>query len=468
MPHSNLAGLFWLAIKAFLMALILTPIVRDIFRSYNVVDRPGRRKVHAYPIPRVGGIPIAIAYAISLTALSQQPNGLLDYDSPLSKLIPGGATIFLIGLLDDFFNLKPLVKLAGQIAAAALVFASGLRIETIANISLPTWCSLPITLFWLLLATNALNLIDGLDGLCAGMGFLATLTLFAAALIQSNYCLAYATLPLAGALLGFLCFNFNPATVFLGDSGALTIGFLLGCYGMIWTGKTATLISVTVPLFALSVPLMDVSLSILRRSLKNHPIFGADRGHIHHRLLDRGLSPRRAVLVLYLVALLAAGIALLLIYPSLGRFQAVIIVAGLLIAWTGIHQLRYSEFDVARRLIFGGEFQRTLARRVRLEQLGADLKLATTEDDWWNILVKAARETGWVRIAWKGQDCREKRFSNEPVAWSFQISIREEDHICVDGGLTSPSESVDLLGFAGTIRHSFSEKQHQWEPLALP
>ena len=153
--------------------------------------------------------------------------------------------------------------------------------------------SLPITIFWLLLTINALNLIDGLDGLCGGMGFLAAMTLFAVGIIRNIPALMYTTLPLAGALLGFLFYNFNPATVFLGDSGALLIGFLLGCSGLIWAKSATSLAGIAVPLLALSVPLLDVSLSVIRRFLKKQPVFSADRGHIHHRMLDHAFSTRQ-------------------------------------------------------------------------------------------------------------------------------------------------------------------------------
>lgn len=318
-----MAELLWLAGKAFLIALVLTPIIRDVSRSFNIVDRPGFRKVHAYPIPRVGGIAIAAAYLIALLSFSgsQEP-----FDGPSAwKLIPGAVIVFCTGVLDDFFSLKPLVKLGGLVAAASLVFWSGLHIGDLATLSLPIWLDYPLTIFWLLLTSNALNLIDGLDGLCAGMGLVSTLALFTAAVLHHNDPLAYATLPLAGALLGFLFHNLNPATVFLGDSGALLVGFLLGCYGMIWTQKTSTLLSMLVPLLAISIPLLDVSLSVVRRFLRKQPIFAADREHIHHRLLDRGLSPRQAVGVLYVLAAIGAIFALVASAPVAGKFQGFIV-----------------------------------------------------------------------------------------------------------------------------------------------
>ena len=155
------------------------------------------------------------------------------------------------------------------------------------------WWTLPLTLLWLVACMNAFNLIDGVDGLASGLGLFATVTTFVAALLQKNVPLALATIPLAGALLGFLRYNFNPASIFLGDSGSLLIGFLLGCFGVIWSQKSATFLGMTAPLMTLAIPLLDVCLSVVRRYMRHEPLFKADRGHIHHRLLDRGFTPRR-------------------------------------------------------------------------------------------------------------------------------------------------------------------------------
>ncbi len=461
-----LTELSWTALKAFLIALVLTPIVRDIFRSYNVVDRPGRRKVHIHPIPRVGGIPIAIAYLVSLVSITNFNASLPAYDSPVWKLIPGAAVIFATGLIDDFFNLRPLYKLIGQIAGSVLVFMAGLRIEAIAGLSLPWWISLAITIFWLLLTTNALNLIDGLDGLCAGMGLLATLTLFGAALIQGNVPLAHATFPLAGALLGFLCYNFNPATVFLGDSGALLIGFLLGCYGMIWTQKTATLLSIVVPLLALTVPLLDVLLSVLRRFFRNQPIFGADRGHIHHRLLGQGLSVRRAVLTLYFASAIAAAFALMLSSPKINRYQVVIVFAFCAAVWAGIRQLRYSEFEVVSGLLFRGEVKRKLDQRDQVENLSSALKGSRTEEDWWDVLVQTSGELGWIRIAWLGIAPVRERFllkENAAPTWTFSFPLSASESIMIEGPLSAGSTSP--VRFAEVVSQSCAAKRQHWERL---
>lgn len=465
---SDITIVLWAAVKAFLIALVLTPIVRDIFRAYNVVDRPGRRKVHSYPIPRVGGIPIAIAYAISLISITNLSEAFPDYNTLAWKLVPGAAAMFFIGLLDDFFTFKPKWKLLGEIAAAIIVFANGLRIDFIANTPLPMWISFPLTLLWLLLTTNALNLIDGLDGLCAGIGLVATLTLFGGALLQGNLPLAYATFPLVGALVGFLCYNFNPATVFLGDSGALLIGFLLGCYGMIWTDKSATILSLLVPLLALTVPLLDVSLSIVRRFIRNKPIFSADRGHIHHRLIDRGLSTRRAVLILYLGAGLAAAFALILSYPSLSSYKGFVLVGLGGMVWLAVQQLRYEEFGAVVRLLFRGGLLQDVRFKLQIARRVLALELASTEDEWWNVLTILGRDLNWskIQLATSQGGLRERILTDDPTVWSFRVPLgNDTEYLVIEGTAAASNPSLHRAGFAETLRASFSTGRHGWEQL---
>jgi UDP-GlcNAc:undecaprenyl-phosphate/decaprenyl-phosphate GlcNAc-1-phosphate transferase len=452
----------WASLKALAISLVLTPIIRDIFRSYNVVDRPGPRKVHGHPIPRVGGIPIAIAYGFSLISFSDLSGG---FGALAWKLIPGAAVIFLTGLADDFFTLKPTYKLVGQIAAALLVYWSGLRIEILGS-SLPGWLNLPLTVFWLLLATNALNLIDGLDGLCAGIGLVATLALFGGALLHGNLPLAHATLPLAGALLGFLIYNINPATVFLGDSGALLIGFLLGCYGMVWTQKTATLLSLMVPLLAISIPLLDVFLAVVRRFLRKQPIFGSDRAHIHHRLLDRGLTPRSVVLLLYLLAAGAAGIALLLSAPQIAHYQNILIVVGVGALLVGARHLGDKEFRLAGRWLSGQQLQH-LQEQQQLEQFEKELAKAGTEEQWWKAVVDSARDSGWRRLTWNAPwGSKTETLREGETTWTFQISLGESGTVAVEGA-TGADAQADLTAFAEILRRTRDVKRPHGEQLAI-
>ena len=444
--------------KAFLIAVILTPIIRDISRSFNLVDRPGKRKVHAHPLPRVGGIAIAIAYCISLISFSGSSLTISD-SIPVWRLLPGAALVFLTGLLDDVFSLKPFVKILGLVAAATVVFFSGIRIGGLAGDTLGMWLQFPLTVLWLVSTSNALNLIDGLDGLCAGMGLMSTLALFMAAIRHGNYPLAYATLPLAGALLGFLCYNINPATVFLGDSGALTIGFLLGCYGMIWSQKTSTLISMMVPMLALSVPLLDAALAVVRRFLRHQPIFSADRRHIHHRLLDRGLSPRQAVWILYLFAALAAGMALLASSFLGTRYQGFIILLFCGLALIGIRQLRYSEFGIVGRFLFRGELNRTVNLKLKMETLEAALDGASSETEWWAALSNGIAALDLISVRWVGlHGARETRKSDRTADWTFRIPVTDGGSVELEGNFAAGGDSAELLTLGDLIRRTLRDK----------
>src|SRR5689334_2987755 len=321
MPHPviTMRELLILGGSAFVLSLILTPLCRNLFKRSGMVDRPDQeRKLHTRPIPNMGGIPLVIAYLASfgvLLLMTQKASaGGISFAQSL-KLLPPAFIVFATGLLDDRFRLQPWQKLIAQLLAATWAFFSGVAITGIAAHHLNSWMSIVVTLLWLIACTNAFNLIDGIDGLAAGVGLFATATTLIAALLQHNLALAAATAPLAGALLGFLRYNFNPATIFLGDSGSLVIGFLLGCFGVIWSQKSATILGMTAPLMALSIPILDTCLSVARRFLRRQPIFRGDRGHIHHRLLARGFSQRRAVLLLYGVCAIGAVVS---IFQSVG------------------------------------------------------------------------------------------------------------------------------------------------------
>jgi UDP-GlcNAc:undecaprenyl-phosphate GlcNAc-1-phosphate transferase len=420
--------LLWVTARAFVITLIATPVCRDIFSSYSIVDSPDQvRKIHGRPIPRVGGIAILIGYVLSFVLFGVNLDQKVEHELSLVwKLFPAVLLVFGIGLIDDFIGLKPWQKLAGQLAAALLAYWSGVRVWGVAGYDMSSvWWSLPITLVWLLLCTNAFNLVDGLDGLAAGVGFFATLTTFVAALLYGNVALAFATLPLAGALLGFLCFNFNPATIFLGDGGSLLIGFLLGCFGAIWSQKSATLLGVTAPLIALSIPLLDVILCIVRRFLRNKPIFTADRGHIHHRLLELGLTPRRAVLAIYGATGLAAAVSLLQsllpnVYMATG---AVVLFAALI--WGIVRFLGYAEFILAGRILRTGGFQRLVTAQIELEEFRKALRTAPAATGAWPVLRDWYQRLGFDAVAMKIDGHTYEVGDQTPSSWTIHVPIEE-------------------------------------------
>ncbi len=452
-------SLLWLGLRAFIISLVLTPICRDVFRSYGVVDQPDARKVHRYPIPRVGGLAIAISYLVAyILVRPEEGSPLAQQLSLVWKLLPGAAMAFGIGLLDDLFNLRAWIKLLGQLAAAGLACVGGVRILSIGGAPTDAWWNIPLTVLWLLACMNAFNLVDGLDGLAVGVGLFATLTVFTAAMMQHNMVLAVATLPLAGALLAFLCYNFNPATIFLGDSGSLLIGFLLGCYAAIWSNKSATLLGMTAPLMALSIPLLDVALAIVRRFLRHQPIFGADRGHIHHRLLDRGFTPRRVVLVLYALCGLAAAFSLL--QGVVHSFSIALVVLFGLFVLLGVQYLGYAEFDLAGRLLFSGEFQRSVSAQLDLRRFRAALTAAGTPADCWEAIREACTKFGFqqVRLSLAGETFEYSAEDPGVPGWTVRAPLANGDYAVLARPFASTVLPMTVAPFVDSLREILVEK----------
>ncbi len=304
------------AVATFVVALIvtalLTPLVRRAALAAGAVDEPGARRVHSLRVPRMGGIAIVIGFFLPLLALLalRTGAGLVFFGTSRIAvgLIAGALLVAGIGLLDDVRAVGAKAKLCVQIVAATVTFVCGMRIDAI---DLPWigaihlgWLALPTTIAWVVGVINAMNLIDGLDGLAAGVAFFACVTNFVIALLTGNVFIQLITASLAGALIGFLLHNFNPARIFMGDSGSMFLGFILASASLLGAGtqKSPTLIAILVPLLALGLPITDLLLTIVRRFVARRSLFSADRGHIHHRLLDLGLTHRRAVLSLYIVS----------------------------------------------------------------------------------------------------------------------------------------------------------------------
>jgi|LGOV01.1.fsa_nt_gb UDP-GlcNAc:undecaprenyl-phosphate GlcNAc-1-phosphate transferase len=290
---------------AFVMCFILTPISMKIARRINAIDLPkGERKIHTKPIPRLGGIAIFLATLATMFYYS-------NYSFNIILGISLGAIVIVItGILDDIYDLPAKIKLLMQIVAAVIVVSFGIRIEIFTNyfasagyINLGI-LSIPLTIFWIVGITNTVNLIDGLDGLAAGIAMIASFTLAYIALLNNRVETATLLVILAGSSLGFLPYNFNPAKVFMGDSGSLFLGYFLSVVSILGAVKGAAAITYFLPVLALGLPIFDTSYAILRRMVNKRPIMEADKGHLHHKLLDIGFDHKRAVLVLYSISIL--------------------------------------------------------------------------------------------------------------------------------------------------------------------
>jgi UDP-GlcNAc:undecaprenyl-phosphate GlcNAc-1-phosphate transferase len=343
-------------VVAALTSIAVTPLVIRVAVARRLYDIPdATRRLHTRPIPRLGGVAVFIATVLGLLAAAIV--GIPGAEpSPgrhrfFAGVLLGGVVLFAAGLVDDLRGLRPAAKLGAQCLAALVVYLFGLQIQVVSLgptelVSLG-WLSLPLTVFWVVGVANAFNVIDGVDGLATGIALVALATVLVAALALGNTDVALVCMALTGALLGFLRYNFNPARIFLGDSGSLFVGFMLAVLSVHGSLKSATAVLVAVPLFALAVPLFDLSLSILRRWLRGVSIFAADTGHISHRLLAIGLTQRRVVMVLSLVAGAFALLGLLLAFAPPPAVRGIALAGGavsLLLLIYGIHRLNYPEF----------------------------------------------------------------------------------------------------------------------------
>ena len=387
---------------AFFLCLFLTPLCRDLFLRLGIVDRPDQaRKFHVGTIPRVGGIAIVVSYAGALGAMflfaPHEERIHLQHSRLLLGLLLPAAIVFVTGLVDDLIGLKPWQKLSGQFVAASLAVSLGARLNLLHGFPATAWVTIPFSLIWLIGCTNAVNLIDGMDGLASGVGLLATLATLCAALMNGNVGLAMATVPLAGCLLAFLRYNFSPATIFLGDCGSLTIGFMLGCFGLIWSHHGGTLFGMTLPMMALALPLLDSLLSIGRRAMRSAPIFEGDRGHIHHMVLARGFRPHVAALILYAFCAVAALLALLQTFIDLKFRGPIFLVFGWII-WAGLNYLGYIEFQALGRIFSRKNLLGLLRHEISLQELRKSLDGAQTVDDFWEVIRIACTEMGFASV----------------------------------------------------------------------
>lgn len=296
---------------ALLAALVLTPLVKTLAFKIGAIDKPNARKVHTRIMPRLGGLGIYASFVGAfLLVFPFLPDSLLNrHDMNLiMALLVGGTIIVLIGALDDRFELSAKVKLLGQIAAACVVvFGFDIKIDLL-NIPfgesmqpIAEWLAIPLTIFWIVGCTNAINLIDGLDGLAAGVSGIAIATILVMAIVMGNEAIILLSAVLLGSIGGFLAFNFHPAKIFMGDSGSLFLGFGLGMLSMLGF-KQVTIISFVTPLLIIGVPLSDTFFAIVRRMVNRRPIFAPDKGHLHHCLRELGFSHRKTVLIIYGVA----------------------------------------------------------------------------------------------------------------------------------------------------------------------
>jgi len=334
---------------AFAISLAATPFIITLAHKIGAVDVPDdKRRVHKKPIPRLGGLAIFYGFLVSLlffARLDQQMRGILI----------GALIIVGVGIIDDVKQLRALVKLAAQIVAALVVVFNNIRITAI---SVPAFISetgvlqlgmfsIPITVVWVIIVTNAVNHIDGLDGLAVGVSSIASFSLFFIAILGGEQNVAIISAALAGGCLGFLPYNFNPAKIFMGDTGSQFLGYMLSVICIQGLFKGYVIISFIVPLLILGLPLFDTIFAIVRRAWNHKPIMGADRGHLHHRLLDNGFTQKQTVAILYVIASVL-GISAVLLLEKGAYAACVLLMVAVAVAF-GMYKLLRKRFNIWKK-----------------------------------------------------------------------------------------------------------------------
>ncbi len=316
------AGVF---IAALLISFFLTPLVIKIAAAKGFVDRPNERKMHKVPIPYGGGIAMFIAF-IASASLGFAVMWIYRSEASMREILlftafcAGSFLAFVIGLIDDIISMPAKVKLLCQIVAVSIVMAFGVSVTFVTNpfgeglIYFPVFVTIPLTIFWIVGIMNAVNLLDGLDGLLGGVSVISALVFFIVSCMKGQILVACMMAAIAGSALGFLKYNFNPAKIFMGDTGSLFLGMVFAIASVVGGLKTTTTVAFLIPFLIMGFPIIDTAWAIIRRASSRQPIFKPDKGHIHHRLLGLGLTQKQAVCIIYAINLCLGLIAIAICY----------------------------------------------------------------------------------------------------------------------------------------------------------
>jgi UDP-GlcNAc:undecaprenyl-phosphate GlcNAc-1-phosphate transferase len=441
-------GLFVLAA---LFSLLVTPVVRRLGRRVRAYGQAHDGEEQRQ-IPRLGGLAIFLATLAAWGVLLLVPNEvrwrfLSDWRALATLLVPG-MLVLLVGVYDDLAGAAPWQKLMAETLAAGMVWWAGFRIVNLpilgSRIHSPL-LSLMLTVLWIIAVTNSLNLIDGLDGLAGGIAFFVTVCVFVISLIQGNHFVCILAITLAGALLGFLRFNFAPATIYLGDTGSLFLGFFLAALAIHTSQKSSTLLAIVVPFVAFGLPLLDTSLTVLRRFLSGRPLFTADRDHIHHRLLQSKLTPRVAVLMLYALAALFSLGSLLIIH-STGNLIALVAVLAGASGWFLSSRLRYEELSGLNVYVSRAvqSQRRVLVNEILIRKASRQLEVSPGPEESWQALVEAMEA-----LDFDGVTCQLSRWPNGSAPllapWSRPGEKQSKDCWSVSIPLRAGGKALGML-----------------------
>ena len=319
-------------VAALLISFIATPVVKSIAQMVGAVDVPkDNRRMHNHPIPRMGGLAIFLGFLLSTLIF-------VPMSSSMRGMLLGGVIIVILGIFDDIYALPALPKLLVQIAAALVAVLHGNVIQVLSNPNIfsenPYWTlgslAVPLSVIWIVAITNAVNLIDGLDGLAVGVATISSLTMLVIAMLVSENVVALMMAALAGGCIGFMPYNLNPAKIFMGDTGSTFLGFVLATVSIQGLFKFYTIISFAVPFLMLGLPLFDTCFAILRRLAKGQSPMAPDRSHVHHRLIDMGFNQKQAVAILYVISAML-GLSAVVLTTS-GALKAMVLLCALCLA----------------------------------------------------------------------------------------------------------------------------------------
>lgn len=341
-------------VVAGLAAALVTPLSIFIAPKVDAMDIPSdKRRVHNKPMPRFGGIALYAGIMVGLAIFAQgRPH--------LAEILVGCTLIYILGAIDDIKGMKPIIKFAGQVVAASVVFGMGLRIEFVSNwfgegnMDLGFAVCYIVTVGWLVGITNAVNLVDGLDGLAAGISAISALSIAYVSYIHGWYYPTTCMMVLAGSCLGFLPFNFHPAKTFMGDGGSQVLGFSLAALSILGTVKSATLVVVVIPALVLGLPIFDTLMAIIRRTVRHQSIGTADKEHLHHRILRAGFGQRRAVFLMYSLSGIMGITAILysrgLYIECLGLLFVAALILGVILTDTGTNKVSLKGYRILREM----------------------------------------------------------------------------------------------------------------------
>lgn len=448
-----------------LVAVVLVPPVKALALKLGAVDVPDERKVHRRPVPRLGGLSMLAAFCLPVGALwLLNPHARQGIEGGrLFMLLMGAVFISLVGALDDIRGLRARSKFLLQLVLAAASWLSGIRIGQmglpfVGTVVFPEWLSFVITVLWIAGVINAMNLVDGLDGLAAGVAFIVAATNFILGLQQENNAALVFSAALAGSVVGFLLFNWNPALVFMGDTGSMLLGYVLSTTAVMTAHKMSTAVAMISPIIALGVPVVDTLLSMVRRFLERRPLFSPDKGHLHHRLLRLGLTQKRAVIIIYGLCVLFALSAVLL--TSQDRLETAIALALVLLVVFGV--VRFFGFlnlgELLRRAVHTGR----LARAVRTELPLFYQKMLSecrSRAECWRAFYDTARRCGFTGL--------KAQVVGEGMAAQFEEELSTQRGRSVKYRVSVPIRGDSYLELSFTFPHPRSGRTQQGDEEAM-